>query len=61
MTTMEQSLANLVHRGQISYETALGCTSRPEQLEGLLERTGFVVPSADAAPLAHGALKLAGS
>jgi twitching motility protein PilT len=61
MTTMEQSLANLVHRGQISYETALGCTSRPEQLEGLLERTGFVVPSAEAAPLAHGALKLAGS
>jgi twitching motility protein PilT len=61
MTTMEQSLANLVHRGQISYETALGCTSRPEQLEGLLERTGFVVPTTAAAPLAHGALKLAGS
>ena len=61
MITMEQSLANLVHRGLISYEVALGCTSRPEQLEGLLERQGFVAPTAEAAPLAHGALKLAGS
>ncbi len=60
MTTMEQSLAQLVLRGLITYEVAMGCTSRPEQLEGLLERSGFVVPEDDT-PVVPGALKLAGS
>ena len=41
MMTMEQSLAKLVQRRMITLETALGCSSRPDQLEGLLERAGF--------------------
>jgi hypothetical protein len=38
----------------------MGCTSRPDQLEGLLERSGFVVPASDL-PATNGVLKLAGS
>jgi twitching motility protein PilT len=60
MTTMEQSLAQLVLRGVITFEAAMGCTSRPDQLEGLLERSGFVVPASDL-PATNGVLKLAGS
>jgi hypothetical protein len=41
MVTMEQSLARLVLSRVITLETALGCSSRPDQLEGLLERAGF--------------------
>src|SRR5947208_1275989 len=44
MQTMEQSLADLTLRGVISIETALARSSRPEQLLGLLERSGFAVP-----------------
>ena len=41
MMTMEQSLAQLVLRRVITKETALACSSRADQLEGLLERAGF--------------------
>jgi twitching motility protein PilT len=41
MTTLEQSLAELVLRRVITQEIALGASSRPDQLESLLERAGF--------------------
>jgi twitching motility protein PilT len=41
MVTMEQSLADLVQRGVVSYDIASSRSSRPDQLEGLLERAGF--------------------
>jgi twitching motility protein PilT len=44
MQTMEQSLGELVLRGTIDLDTALGCTSVPDQLLGLLERSGYVEP-----------------
>jgi twitching motility protein PilT len=47
MQTLEQSLAELVARGLISQETALSRSSRPEQLLGLLQRSGLV-PAAEA-------------
>jgi hypothetical protein len=50
MMTMEQSLANLVLRRIIDLEIALECSSRPEQLEGLLERGGFERPIEDLQP-----------
>ena len=63
MQTMEQSLAELTLRGVITKEVAVGASSRRDQLEGLLERAGFVDPhAAEAAPpppLAGG-LRLAG-
>src|SRR5436189_440085 len=42
MQTMEQSLAELTMRGVIAKDVALGASSRRDQLEGLLERMGFV-------------------
>jgi twitching motility protein PilT len=59
MTTMEQSLANLVLRQVITHETAMGCTSRPDQLAGLLERSGYEAPPAPE-PQLTGALRVAG-
>src|SRR5919198_984743 len=51
MQTMEQSLAELVLRGVITKQVALGASSRRDQLEGLLERAGFVTrESEEAAP-----------
>jgi twitching motility protein PilT len=50
MQTMEQSLHALVSRGVITKDTALACSSRPDMLDGLLERSGFK----DQAPLAGG-------
>jgi hypothetical protein len=41
MQTLEQSLADLTLRRVITQDVAMGATSRPEQLEGLLERVGF--------------------
>jgi twitching motility protein PilT len=38
MQTMEQSLADLMLRGVITREMALARTTRPEQLDGLVER-----------------------
>ena len=40
MQTMEQSLADLVLRGVITPELAFARSSRPDQLQGLLERVG---------------------
>jgi twitching motility protein PilT len=59
MTTMEQSLAQLVLRRVITLDTALSCSSRPEQLEGLLQRAGFE-PDELVTPINH-SLTLAGS
>ena len=50
MQTMEQSLAELTLRHQISLETALSRSSRPDQLLGLLERANFDTSSAYAEP-----------
>jgi twitching motility protein PilT len=65
MQTMEQSLAELVLRGVITLEVAVGASSRPDQLQGLLQRAGVgVEPQApmpeQQAPLAGG-LRVAGS
>jgi twitching motility protein PilT len=67
MQTMEQALADLTLRRIITLETALSRSSRPDQLFGLLERSGFDVGSAataglpqERAPLAGG-LRVAGS
>src|SRR5881394_3849593 len=45
MQTMEQALADLVLRKVIVLDDALSCSSRPEQLFGLLERAGVDVSS----------------
>jgi len=50
MQTMEQSLADLLIRGVITREQALARTTRPEQLDGLVERgitltSSFQIPS----------------
>ncbi len=42
MQTLEQGLADLAIRGLVTKEAALSCSSRPDQLLGLLERAGFV-------------------
>jgi twitching motility protein PilT len=62
MQTMEQALATLVRKHVVTKEAAIGCSSRPEQLLGALERSGHVdIPSssAAAAPLGGG-LRVAG-
>src|SRR3954468_12626829 len=41
MQTLEQSLADLTISGVITKDVALGATSKPDQLKGLLERAGF--------------------
>jgi twitching motility protein PilT len=41
MQTLEQGLADLAIRGIVSRDAALSCSSRPDQLLGLLERAGF--------------------
>jgi twitching motility protein PilT len=67
MQTMEQALADLTLRRVITLEAALSRSSRPDQLFGLLERSGFDVGGAataglteEPAPLAGG-LRVAGS
>jgi twitching motility protein PilT len=57
MITMEQSLAKLVQSHVITLEAALGCSSRPDQLEGLLERAGYEETSTEP----HGGLRITGS
>jgi twitching motility protein PilT len=44
MQTLEQSLAELIARGLVSQETALSRSSRPDQLLGLLQRSGLAAP-----------------
>ena len=58
MQTLEQALAELVMRGIISQDTALNKSSRPEQLMGLLERSGMAVKQP---PSDIGVLRAAGS
>jgi twitching motility protein PilT len=65
MQTMEQSLAELVLRGVIALDVALGASSRPDQLKGLLARAGVAVepeeePAAAPPPLSTG-LRVAGA
>jgi twitching motility protein PilT len=55
MQTMEQSLCELVLRGTVTTEVALECSSYPDQLTGLIERSGGAQSS-----VASG-LRLAGS
>ena len=69
MLTMEQSLSELVIKGVITADVAVSRSSRPDQLLGLLERSGWwsrhaaaapsAVPFADDLPPAGG-LRLAG-
>ncbi len=69
MQTMEQSLGDLIMRRVVDFEVGLSRSSRPSQLIGLLERSGFPVelspdlsaqPKAQEAPLGAG-LRVAGS
>ena len=46
MQTMEQALADLVLRGVVAVSEALACTSRPDQLGGILERAGMSIDAA---------------
>jgi len=59
MMTMEQSLAELVLRRVITLATALECSSRAEQLQGLLDRAGF--QTEDPAEPVRSGLRVAGS
>ncbi len=61
MQTMEQCLADLVVRRVITRDTALGITSRREEFESLLERSGFTAPSNDHLPEALRGLRVAGA
>ena len=69
MQTMEQSLGDLIMRRIVDFEVGLSRSSRPSQLIGLLERSGFPVElppdlnaqhKAEQAPLGAG-LRVAGS
>jgi twitching motility protein PilT len=55
MQTLEQALVDLVSRGIITKETAISRSSRPDQLVGLLQRSGLVTAEA-----AAGGLRVAG-
>ena len=59
MQTMEQALCELVLRGTITTEEALDCSSYPDQLTGLLERSGSA--QAGEQSLSASGLRLAGS
>ncbi|MBW3592832.1 MAG: Flp pilus assembly complex ATPase component TadA, partial [Actinobacteria bacterium] len=48
MQTLEQALAELVMRGVITQDAALSRSSRPDQLQGLLQRAGAGVMGAGA-------------
>ncbi len=61
MQTMEQSLADLVIRRVITFETAIGATSRRDEFEALLERSGFVGATDAHLPEAVRGLRLAGA
>ena len=60
MQTMEQSLADLVLRRVISRETALEATSRREEFDSLLARSGFAARSDDHLPEELRNLRVAG-
>jgi twitching motility protein PilT len=56
MQTLEQAFVDLVTRGVISQDVAIGRSSRPEQLQGLLQRAGLAAVEEPA-----GGLRIAGS
>jgi twitching motility protein PilT len=60
MQTMEQSLADLTVRRVISRETAYQVTSRREEFEALLERSGFAPRSDNHLPETLRGLRVAG-
>ena len=59
MQTLEQALAELVMRGVVTLDVARGASSRRDQLDGLLQRAGYVVPDAGAEPATG--LRIAGA
>src|SRR5919202_207950 len=63
MQTLEKPLAELVLRGVVTLDVARGASSRRDQLEGLLERAGYVDPkaSADSSPPLGPGLRVAGA
>jgi twitching motility protein PilT len=68
MQTMEQSLGDLIMRRIVNLEVGLSRSSRPSQLIGLLERSGFpveIAPDLSAAPVEEpslgAGLRVAGS
>src|SRR5436305_1019633 len=61
MQTMEQSLADLVVRRVISRETAFAVTSRREEYETLLARSGIAPRSDDHLPESLRGLRVAGA
>jgi len=61
MQTMEQALCDLVLRGTISTEMALDSSSYPDQLVGMLERSGASVGQNAQSMTAASGLRLAGS
>jgi len=68
MQTMEQSLGDLIMRRIVDLEIGLSRSSRPSQLIGLLERSGFpveITPDLSAAPVEEpslgAGLRVAGS
>jgi twitching motility protein PilT len=56
MQTLEQSLSELVMRQVVTKDVAMGASSRPDQLEGLLERSGYVEVHAPSLRVAGGQL-----
>ena len=61
MQTMEQALSDLVLRGTITTEVALDSSSYPDQLVGMLERSGASVGQNGGSVSAASGLRLAGS
>jgi twitching motility protein PilT len=61
MQTMEQCLAELVVRRQIAQETAFNVTSRREEFEALLARSGVAPRSDEHLPEALRGLRVAGA
>jgi twitching motility protein PilT len=61
MQTMEQCLADLVVRRVISRDTALEVTSRRDEFDALLARSGFAPRSDDHLPEALRGLRVAGA
>jgi twitching motility protein PilT len=53
MQTMEQSLCELVLRGTITVETAVTCSSRPDELYGILERSGVNITASAGPAIEH--------
>src|SRR5881409_1882229 len=61
MQTMEQALADLTIRRKITREIALSATSRPDEFDAVLERSGFQSGSDDHLPEELRGLNLVGA